>query len=77
MKISSVVPIIFVIILTVSSAVDAHPVWIPEHRCRQKFHSDKCDSKRCMQKCLEKRQGHGICSGSYCICTYFCYQPPN
>ncbi|KAI3446403.1 hypothetical protein Pfo_003068 [Paulownia fortunei] len=70
---------IFLVILTVSSATglnDAVSVWIPEHRCLKKINSGKCDSYECIQKCSGKPQGRGRCRGSYCICTYFCHEPP-
>ncbi|PIM98248.1 hypothetical protein CDL12_19628 [Handroanthus impetiginosus] len=69
--------IIFFIILTVSSGLnDEVSVWIPEHRCLAKTNSGKCNSYRCMQKCSGKPLGRGRCRGNYCICTYYCHQPP-
>ncbi|KAG8367962.1 hypothetical protein BUALT_Bualt16G0127200 [Buddleja alternifolia] len=74
MKISSAA-IFFFVIITLSS-VSGLSGWIPEHRCLDKSYSEKCDLYECMQKCSGKPFGVGRCRWNYCICTYYCHDPP-
>ncbi|KAL3846286.1 hypothetical protein ACJIZ3_003689 [Penstemon smallii] len=69
--------IVFFIILTASSGLnETLSIWIPEHRCIEKNDLGKCYSNKCMQKCSGKPLGHGRCIRNYCICSYYCQEPP-
>ncbi|KAF5737368.1 hypothetical protein HS088_TW13G00247 [Tripterygium wilfordii] len=54
----------------------ARAVRIPEHTCHKQMKWGICQWQRCIRECSEEPFGVGGCSGTLCICTYYCKQPP-
>ncbi|XP_041997914.1 60S ribosomal protein L21-2-like [Salvia splendens] len=72
--ISAAMVILVALALAFASAVST---LLPEHQCVKNLQSTTtCDAYRCEQRCSTMAYGHGMCSGTNCICTYFCPQPP-
>ncbi|CDP11233.1 unnamed protein product [Coffea canephora] len=71
--------ILLAMLLIISSGLGVEVVsciTIPEHICHEKIYTNKCQPKKCTQKCSTKPSGKGTCRGNICECKYYCKQPP-
>ncbi|KAL7194214.1 hypothetical protein ACSBR1_034596 [Camellia fascicularis] len=63
-------------LLLISSVHDAYAIRLPEDTCHKLIDSSKCELQKCSKDCSKEPYGLGICTGTTCICTYYCKQPP-